>query len=98
MKDKVMSQRIILSGIAGGLAYGMSDFSKKQGEKFDYKKLVTTVLIGGAAGVVIKIHTDATPTGFGLTCGLGAGSAIIWNEVDTGSAPIDPPGWVDVAA
>ena len=52
----------------------------------------------GAAGVVIKIHTDVTPTGFGLTCSLGAGSAIIWNEVDTGSAPIDPPGWVDVAA
>ena len=52
----------------------------------------------GAAGVAIKIHTDVTPTGFGLTCGLGAGSAIIWNEVDTGSAPIDPPGWVDVAA
>lgn len=52
----------------------------------------------GAAGVIIKIHTDVTPTGFGLTCGLGAGSAIIWNEVDTGSAPIDPPGWVDVAA
>jgi len=52
----------------------------------------------GAAGVIIKIHTDVTPTGFGLTCSLGAGSAIIWNEVDTGSAPIDPPGWVDVAA
>ena len=49
-------------------------------------------------GTVIKIHTDVTPTGFGLTASLGAGSALIWSEVDTGSAPLDPPGWVDVAA
>ena len=46
----------------------------------------------------IKIHTDVIPTGFGLTCSLGAGSALIWNEVNTGSAPLDPPGWVEVAA
>ena len=49
-------------------------------------------------GTIIKIHTDVTPTGFGLTCSLGAGNALIWNDVDTGSAPLDPPGWVDVAA
>jgi len=28
----------------------------------------------------------------------GSGNALIWNEVDTGSAPIDPPGWQEVAA
>ena len=46
----------------------------------------------------IKIHTDAAVTGIALTCSLGAGSALIWNEVNTGSAPLDPPGWVEVAA
>jgi hypothetical protein len=49
-------------------------------------------------GTIIKIHTDATPTGFGLTMTLNSASALIWNEVDTGSAPLDPPGWVNVAA
>jgi aconitase B len=46
----------------------------------------------------IKIHTDVALTGIALTCSLGAGSALIWNEVNTGSAPLDPPGWVEVAA
>jgi hypothetical protein len=47
---------------------------------------------------VIKIHADVDITGFGLTAALGTGSALIWNEVPTGSAPITPPGWTEVAA
>jgi len=44
--------------------------------------------------------TDVTTTfnGFGLTTTLGSGNALIWNEVNTGSAPIDPPGWREVVA
>ena len=44
--------------------------------------------------------TDVTATfdGFGLTIAQGSGSALIWNEVNTGSAPITPPGWREVAA
>ena len=44
--------------------------------------------------------TDVTATfnGFGLTTGVGSGNALIWNEVNTGSAPIDPPGWREVVA
>ena len=49
-------------------------------------------------GTSIKIHSTVIPTGIGLTITQGAGSALIWNEVDTGSAPIDPPGWIPVAA
>ena len=45
-----------------------------------------------------KADIDVIPTGFGLTIAVGSGSALIWNEVDTGSAPIDPPGWQTVAA
>jgi len=37
-------------------------------------------------------------TGFGLTTTLGSGNALIWNDVNTGSAPIDPPGWREVVA
>mgnify|MGYP003123405776 CR=1 FL=1 len=44
--------------------------------------------------------TDATVTftGFGLTTTVGSGNALIWNDVNTGSAPIDPPGWREVVA
>ena len=46
----------------------------------------------------ILIHVDIQVTGLGLTMNQGSGSALIWNEVNTGSAPLDPPGWQEVAA
>ena len=46
----------------------------------------------------IVIHVDVPLTGNTLTMGQGSGSALIWNEVNTGTAPIDPPGWTEVAA
>ena len=46
----------------------------------------------------ILIHVDVQVTGLGLTMNQGSGSALIWNEVNTGSAPIIPPGWQEVAA
>lgn len=41
---------------------------------------------------------DATaqPTGIALTMATNSVNALIWNEVNTGSAPLDPPGWVEV--
>ena len=50
------------------------------------------------AGVTAFTDIDVIPTGFGLTMAVGSGSALIWNEVDTGSAPLEPPGWQIVAA
>ena len=50
------------------------------------------------ASVTAVIHVDISVTGLELTMGQGNGNALIWNEVDTGSAPIDPPGWREVAA
>ena len=41
---------------------------------------------------------NVTLTGFGLTTALGTNKTLIWNQVDTGTAPVDPPGWVEVAA
>ena len=50
------------------------------------------------ASVNIAIHIDIQLTGLSLTMNQGSGSALIWNEVNTGSAPITPPGWQEVAA
>ena len=50
------------------------------------------------ASVSVAIHIDIQLTGLGLTINQGSGSALIWNEVNTGSAPITPPGWQEVAA
>ena len=46
----------------------------------------------------IAIHVDVGVTGLPLTMGITSVNALIWNTVPTGSAPTDPPGWVEVAA
>ena len=50
------------------------------------------------ASASVVIHIDIQLTGLDLTINQGSGSALIWNEVNTGSAPITPPGWQEVAA
>jgi len=50
------------------------------------------------ASVTPIIHVDVQLTGNALTMAQGSGSALIWNDVNTGTAPIDPPGWQEVAA
>ena len=50
------------------------------------------------ASVTAIVDVNVPLTGFALTMGQGSGSALIWNEVNTGTAPIDPPGWQEVAA
>ncbi len=48
----------------------------------------------------VSAFTDVTATfnGFGLTMNISSGNALIWNQINTGSAPIDPPGWREVVA
>jgi hypothetical protein len=55
-------------------------------------------LLARVASVSGFTDVNATFTGFGLTATVGSGNALIWNEVNTGSAPIDPPGWREVVA
>jgi len=60
---------------------------------------VTGFVLTAAVNNVSEIVGTATviPTGFGLTNSLGtATNVLIWNEVNTGTAPVDPPGWQDV--
>ena len=48
--------------------------------------------------IIIITECNISPTGFGLTASLGtATNVLIWNEVDTGTAPVDPPGWQEVS-
>ena len=48
----------------------------------------------------VSAFTDVTATfnGFGLTMNINSANALIWNQINTGSAPIDPPGWREVVA
>jgi hypothetical protein len=64
------------------------------------QEVVPTGLPGLArvASVTPIIHVDVQVTGNALTMAQGNGNALIWNEVNTGSAPLDPPGWQEVAA
>jgi hypothetical protein len=55
-------------------------------------------LLARVASVSAFTDVSATFNGFGLTTTVGSGNALIWNEVNTGSAPIDPPGWREVVA
>jgi len=55
-------------------------------------------LLARVASVSAFTNATATFNGFGLTTTVGSGNALIWNEVNTGSAPIDPPGWREVVA
>ena len=55
-------------------------------------------LLARVASVTAFTDVTATFNGFGLTTTVGSGNALIWNEINTGSAPIDPPGWREVVA
>jgi len=55
-------------------------------------------LLARVASVSAFTDVNATFNGFGLTTTVGSGNALIWNEINTGSAPIDPPGWREVVA
>jgi len=55
-------------------------------------------LLARVASVSAFTDVNATFNGFGLTMNINNANALIWNEVNTGSAPIDPPGWREVVA
>ena len=55
-------------------------------------------LLARVASVSAFTDVNATFNGFGLTMNINSANALIWNEINTGSAPIDPPGWREVVA
>ena len=60
---------------------------------------VTGIAMSANIGTLsAKGFANVSLTGLGLTSELGTIKSVIWNQVDTGTAPVDPPGWVEVAA
>ena len=60
----------------------------------DVTGIVLTVNLGT---VTTTQETKVFPSGNALTFALGtATNVLIWNEVNTGTAPVDPPGWQEV--
>ena len=82
------------SGIA--MTAGLGTVTAVPGQEVPLTGLPAEARLSSA--FVINIHVDIQVTGFDLTMNQGSGSALIWNEVNTGSAPITPPGWQEVAA
>jgi hypothetical protein len=78
-------------GIAAGLGLGTLDAVTLAD--------VTGISMSADLGsITAKGFANVTLTGFGLTTALGTNKTLIWNQVDTGTAPVDPPGWQEVAA
>ena len=61
----------------------------------DVTGFALTAALNSVADVIVE--TRVFPPGNLLTMGLGTGTnTLIWNAVDTGSAPTTPPGWKEV--
>jgi len=83
---------VVGEGFAAGLGVGTLD-------AVTFADVNGISLSANLGSVTIFANADVIPTGIGLTMELGTNTNIlIWNQVDTGTAPIDPPGWVEVAA
>ena len=82
------------TGIA--LTAGLGTVTAVPGQEVPLTGIPAEVRLSSAFNIVI--HIDVQLTGLSLTMNQGSGSALIWNEVNTGSAPITPPGWQEVAA
>jgi hypothetical protein len=91
-------------GMQGDVAHSVTGFGLSAALGNETVDLNTPVdvtgnpLLARVASVSAFTDVNATFNGFGLTTTVGSGNALIWNEVNTGSAPIDPPGWREVVA
>ena len=75
---------------------GLGTVTAVPGQEVPLTGIPAEVRLSSAFNIVI--HIDIQLTGLSLTMNQGSGTALIWNEVNTGSAPITPPGWQEVAA
>ena len=82
------------TGIA--LTAGLGTVTAVPGQEVPLTGIPAEVRLSSAFNILI--HVDVPVSGLSLTMNQGSANALIWNEVDTGSAPITPPGWQEVAA
>jgi len=91
-------------GMQGDVAHNVTGFGLSAAlgnETIDLNTPVDVTgnpLLARVGSVSAFTDVNATFNGFGLTTTVGSGNALIWNEINTGSAPIDPPGWREVVA
>ena len=61
----------------------------------DVSGISMSMTLNSVAKIIPECNVDVT--GNALTFALGtATNVLIWNEVNTGTAPVDPPGWQEV--
>ena len=82
------------TGIA--LTAGLGTVTAVPGQEVPLTGIPAEVRLSSAFNILI--HVDVPVSGLSLTMNQGSANALIWNEVDTGSASITPPGWQEVAA
>jgi hypothetical protein len=82
---------VVGEGFAAGLGVGNLD-------AVTFAAVNGISLSANLGSVTTVANANIFPTGIELTMSVGTTKTIIWNQVDTGTAPVDPPGWVEVAA
>ena len=84
---------VIGEGFAAGLGVGTLD-------AVTLVDLTGISMSANLGSVTVIAEGKVTLTGLGLTMAEGTNRTLIWNQVNTGTAPLDPPGWqeVDTAA
>jgi hypothetical protein len=61
----------------------------------DVSGISMSMTLNSIAKIIPECNVDVT--GNALTFALGtATNVLIWNEINTGTAPVDPPGWQEV--
>jgi len=84
---------VVGEGFAAGLGVGTLD-------AVTFADVTGIALSANLGSVITTGNAKVIPTGIDLTMAEGTIRTLIWNQVNTGTAPLDPPGWqeVDTAA
>ena len=80
---------VVGQGIAMGLGLGTLD-------AVTFADITGIPMSSNLGSVSVTGSATTLCTGIQLTMATNSVNALIWNEVNTGSAPLDPPGWVEV--
>lgn len=60
------------SGVAAGITFSVTSYWKKKDQEFKWNKLFTTIVIGGAAGLVMGLFDLPVGTAYEYVLALGA--------------------------
>lgn len=66
-----MDINLVLAGIGAGITYSLTAYAKKEGQKFDYAKFGTTIIIGALAGLGTSLMNVDISTAHAYLINLG---------------------------